>query len=629
MAFEQKHLNVPVRAEAYLEMIVYTLDTSIKVASVTSNDVLSYSDINSITDIKKYSSTTIATLEENLWLLNGNFVNPTFGRKYNGYISNSISDDEGNFQVNPKININLLNSHKVEDFTLILNPAVKSAYPKQVIVRFKHDDEEIISLEKNIINETSLPNLVFSVNQENINNLEIEFVGTMFRHRRIRLATAMFGKAINLTDEEIIESDYEDKCSYVADSIPSRTFSFKVNNFSKKYSIDNPANTYINLDRTTRILFHNGYNIAGYNEQAKEFYNEFKLRDIQWDDWKELRLIKLTTDKNKTATFEFGSILDVMTDIYTNERFINNRKLKYVDPSTGIETGIVVDLMDFLGLPLNTIVFSTDNDGKSYADYEINTPIPALPVREILQLLAFSVGATLLIQDDGTIKFANLDLDRPSSFTRNHTLSYSDFTDIPEAVELENTTDISLPKYNSVVEDSVSDCQTITITSSTTEISYSACVPIEPVKENLNAPGQILEYNLFCERGNLICNLPDENGMSIKIKGHKIETKITQERSVTKDTLILDTKLIKDDPGNKIKNKYKRWYGQKFKYNIGTRGEPLIDAGDWINIQTEFTATDNNKNPREYVNGFVLQNNLHYDGTWSGSMEVVAIWPTI
>ena len=48
MALQQKYLNVPIRGEGYLEMIMYTPDTSITIASVTSDDVLSYSDIQSI-----------------------------------------------------------------------------------------------------------------------------------------------------------------------------------------------------------------------------------------------------------------------------------------------------------------------------------------------------------------------------------------------------------------------------------------------------------------------------------------------------------------------------------------------------------------------------------------------------
>ena len=71
----------------------------------------------------------------------------------------------------------------------------------------------------------------------------------------------MFGRVINLDQNQVINTDYTDKCSYVPDSIPSRVFSFTMNNYNQIYNIDNPENGYINLDRNTVILMRNGYNI--------------------------------------------------------------------------------------------------------------------------------------------------------------------------------------------------------------------------------------------------------------------------------------------------------------------------------------------------------------------------------
>ena len=121
MALEQKYLNVTARAEGYMDIMMYLPDKSVNIANVNSDDILQYSNINSIKDIKNYTSTTIATLEENLWLLNGSFINPTPGRLYNGYISNSVSNEDGHFGTNPVINIDLYSTSNVEFFSLIFN----------------------------------------------------------------------------------------------------------------------------------------------------------------------------------------------------------------------------------------------------------------------------------------------------------------------------------------------------------------------------------------------------------------------------------------------------------------------------------------------------------------------------
>lgn len=604
MALEQKYLNIPTRAEGYIDIIMYAQDAQVDIANITSNDVSTYSNIDTLKDIKSYTNTTIATLEENMWLLNGRFPNPTPGVRYNGYISNSVSDEEGNFETNPYINIELAKSSEVESFSLILNSAVPSGYPKNIKCTFYNGETLLVELTKDLSTEIALPNIIFDVNQENVTKVTIEFIGTRRGKRRIRLSSLMFGRVINLDQNQVISTDYTDKCSYVPDSIPSRIFSFTMNNYSQIYNVDNPENGYINLNRNTIVLIRNGYNIYGYDEETETIDNPDGFQEIAWDDWKELRLLDISTSDD-TCTFECGSVLDMMEDTYTNEMFLNNRSVESITDT----------LMQFEGLPDNTIIFSNDDDGKSYGAYTINTVLPELPVRELIQLLAFSVGATLLIQDDGTIKFANLKLNDLNSFTNHHEFNYRDFESIPAAEQLSNTTNISLPKYNSTTDSATTEIVKTTVTQNQVEITYSECVPVSALPEN-----KVQNPQLFCRRANMFVTVNEaEPEIEVTIMGHKITTTQTQERTVTKDTLIIDTQLMKEDPGDKIKEKYKLWYSKKFKYTMDTRGEPLVDAGDIAKIQTPFSGEN------ELINGYVLQNHITFDGTWSGDMEVIKL----
>ena len=605
MALEQKYLNVTTRREAYMDIMMYVPDENITITNVSCNDVLQYSNLESITNIKNYSSTTIATLEEDLWTLDGSFINPTSGVRYNGYISNSVSDNNGDFATNPTINVTLLAASEIEYFSLILNPAVKSSYPVQVKITTNNGNTYI----KTTLSETTLPNIIFELNESNVTSLSIEFIGTQRGGRRIRLANIMFGKVITLNQDELINTDYLDKTSYVCDSIPSRTFTFTLNNYSKAYNVDNPNNSVIDLDRQTKVIMRNGYNIFGFNDDTGEFDLEYRGTQIEWDDWKELRLLEVITNDDDTCSFECGSILDMMTDVYTKEIFLNNRRVDY----------ITVQLLNFIGLSTDTIEFSTDNNGKSYGEYEVNVPLPQLPIREIIQLLAFSVGATLLIKDNGIIKFANLDISNPSSFTRTHTFDYEDFASIPVAERLPSTSKISLPKYNAIIGelDTSNPLQSFNITAYNTQISYSACtdayVSVDP---NDTTGGTIQVSWLGCQNGELQCSLPTTNALKVNLFGKRITVSQSQDRTITNDTLIIDTQLMKEDNNNFIKSKYIGWYSKQFKYKMNTRGEPLVDAGDYTIIQSPFTSQ---------LPAYVLQNHITFDGTWSGDMEVIAL----
>ena len=697
----ENHLKARTRKEGYVDIIMYTPDTNIQISSVTSTDKLSICNIDAVTDLDKYNSGTVATLEENLWLLDGRFI-VYQGTPIDGYVSESVSDENGEFETNPKMKVNLAHVSNIENFSVMLNPAVPSAYPKSIIVHcYNASDTEVATFTERIewedtsgshILET-LPSVNFEINTNNISYLEIEFVKTRFRHRRIRVSTIMFGKTIYLNQDAVLNADFDDKTSYVCDTLPSRTFSFDVNNYNGFYNIDNPENGYINLTRQTRIRFRNGYNVFGYEYNSdgtvkmedeleyttveQQVYddegnpvvdedgnpvthyvgvatvkraNAFPVinrelgegTEIEWDSWKELRLMDVSANADESATFTCGSLLDVMEETYTTDIYPNDERRV---------AEIVNDILVYEGFDLNSVEFSTDINGTNFGDYRINVPIPEVTCKEVLQLLAFSVGATLLIKDNGHIKFANLNISDPTTFTNSYTWHYTDFESIPAAEQLSTINDlsqISMPKYYAGLEQSggidnfvannsaittgnvYSHCKVITTatcTSVSNEITYSDAYVIGARLSDENSQSVLQAISLgtirlYSKRG-LISLIGFSGGEEVKVEiiGYPIEIKTIQERNVTSDSLVLNTQIMQYDitvnnTSEYIKRKYLEWYKKRFKYTYKGRGEPLVNAGDYGVIQTQFSAE---------MPVYILRNHWTFDGTWSGDMEVIAL----
>jgi hypothetical protein len=697
----ENHLKARTRKEGYVDIIMYTPDTNIQISSVTSNDKLSICNLDAIIDLDKYNSGTVATLEENLWLLDGRFI-VYQGTPIDGYVSESVSNENGEFKTNPKMKVNLAHVSNIENFSVMLNPAVPSAYPKSIIVHcYNASDTEVATFTEKIewedtsgshILET-LPSVNFEINTNNISYLEIEFVKTRFRHRRIRVSTIMFGKTIYLDQNAVLNVDFDDKTSYVCDTLPSRTFSFDVNNYDGFYNIDNPENGYINLTRQTRIRFRNGYNVFGYeynSDGTVKMEDEFEYTtveqpvyddkgnpvvdedgnpvthyvgvatvkranafpvinhelgegtEIEWDSWKELRLMDVSANADESATFTCGSLLDVMEETYTTDIYPNDERRV---------AEIVNDILVYEGFDLNSVEFSTDPNGTNFGDYRINVPIPEVTCKEVLQLLAFSVGATLLIKDNGHIKFANLNISDPTTFTNSYTWHYTDFESIPAAEQLDtinNLSQISMPKYyagleqkgdvdNFVANNSAittgnvySNCKVIataTCTSVSNEITYSDAYVIGARLSDENSQSVLQAVSLgtirlYSKRG-LISLIGFSGGEEVKVEiiGYPIEIKTIQERNVTSDSLVLNTQVMQYDitvnnTSEYIKRKYLEWYKKKFKYTYNGRGEPLVNAGDYGVIQTQFSAE---------MPVYILRNHWTFDGTWSGDMEVIAL----
>ena len=603
---EQKYLDVKTRNESYIDLFMLVQDTNIRITNVSSNDLLSYSDISSIIDLDRYTSETMATLEENEWILDGAFYNPETGRLYDGYVSNSMSDDNGDFEINPTITLDLLQGYKTEYFSIVFNPSVKSAYPKQLIIKFLNNSEQVGSQTINLDEVDTLPNLVIEtgLGETLVNQVQLEFVGTQVRHRRIRVSTLMFGKLQMFSQDQLVSDDWTDKTSFVADSIPSRTFSFQLVNYDKQYNIDNPDNKLPIMNRNTEVVLRWGYNIAGYNEETGENENYGNNVQIEWTDFKHLRLLGVSTTDDGLVEFECGSVLDMMEDIYDRDVFVSNRTVR----------NIVSDLLDFSGVSSDTVIYDGD-----FGDFVIDVPLPEAPVRELIQLCAFACGATLMILDNGKIRFADISLTNPQI---KQLYDFSGFITEPRAEQLEHTSNISLKAYHSEIENDVTSITTQTVYTREVDITYQATYG--PTATIISGNGQIVSGMYYATRCHLVLNLPDDNGVEIEITGRRINTIETPDKSVTNDTLILDSQLMKEDTNGEIKQKYIEWYDKRFKYIVTTRGEPLINAGDFIQIQTPFTQVQNNQviNPKTV---YVLQQNMSFCEGWQGDMEVIVL----
>ena len=691
MDLTEEHLKARLRQEGYMEIMMYIPDTNIQISSVSSSDKLSYCNIDAIKDIKQYTSQTIATLEENLWLLNGLFPNILEGTYTPGYISNSMSDENGDFETNPRVVVNLANSSTVEFFSLMLNPAVPTGYPITINLHAYSGDTLLDTFTTDTEDVETLPSVVFELNLDNVTRLEIEFVGTRIGHRRIRLSTVLFGKMIYINQDELVHADFMDKTSYTCDTLPSRTFKFDLNNYSHLYDVDNPDNGYVSLDKQTRVQFRNGYNVAGYEyddngnvvmeDMVEDYIEEVPVLDpetgeptydeddnpiveyqhhtrvlvpnaypkvnnedgsveIAWDDWKELRLMSVYANGDETATFECGSVLDSMEEIFTHEYFNGEDRtvgeiVHQLLVFQGLDDSIIEWSSDGIKVPTNGVPYEQWSD-TSYRDYQIGAVLPNASCREIIQLLAFSIGATILIKDNGKIKFANLDITKPETFTHQFEWNYSDFEAIPDAEQLdsiERLEDLSLPKYQSYQDRSegVKEITKIDVSAIYNDVSYQECSPTGAglvIEEGETTNASVQSVELYTRNGLIqVSGLSEGETVHVAIYGYPIITTRKQERSVTSSTLVLDTQLMRNDmkswnangtvkDTDLIKKKYLKWYQKKFKYKLTTRGEPLVDAGDYGIIQTQFT---------ERMPVYILQNHWTFDGTWAGDMEVISL----
>ena len=621
----QTDLNEPLRGLTDVDIMMFLPDKNVSFPSnaVTLNkQALSYtSNLQSLLEFSSLPQANIATFENNSWILDGSFISPSEayssgGDSYTGYISNELTDDNGDYTTNPILSVSLSAIvPNVEYLSIKFAGGIDTSYPKTFKIRTYGTSDLIEEHVFDMSEQTGLPLLVAEIKNSNVARVEFEFVGTVCPHRRSRLNKIMFGKAEQVEKHYLQSWKIDDKASLVADSIPTKTLTYDIINYDGDYNIDNPGNKIPKDYKDALILFTFGM----------EKNNLWKYAPT-----KTFNLTDISTTSDGVVTFSCGSLLDVLTDTYDRDIYEGKRTIKEV----------MTDLLAFSGV-------GTDQcELNEFADYEINIPLPESPVREIIQRLAFSCGATLTVNDDNKIIFSKKNI-IPTSETSKFMFSQPKpfnsagvLLEEPNAEALANTTNIGMYTYDSKIvteydengNEKLSDLGSADIsTVNATRISFSATAGSAQFDEQSieNQYAQIVRISeVYSQHAVITLTWTDTATLPITVNvyGKKVETTKTMPKTANMDTLLLDSGLALTVPDNLIKPAnpnpntfyYTDWYGAKFKYICKTRNEYLVKAGDIIYFETPFS---NGKPTRV---GYVLRNSYSDSGD-SGEMEVVTI----
>lgn len=614
----QTDLNEPLRGLTDVDIMMFLPNKSISFPSnaVTINkQALPYtSNLQSVVTFSRLPQANIATFENNSWILDGNFISPSEaysggGDSYAGYISNDYTDDNGDYSTNPIITISLAAAAKIEYISIKFAGGIDTSYPKVFKIRTYNNLSTLIREHiYDMSTETGLPLLIASIADEDVVSVQFEFVGTQCPHRRSRLNKIMFGKAEQIDPYYLQSWKIDDKASLVADSIPTKTLTYNVINYEGDYNIDNPGNK-----------------IPNDYKDALVFFTFSMEKDGLWKygPTKTFNLTDISTTADGIVTFTCGSLLDILTETYDHDIYNGPKTVKQV----------MEQLLPFSNIGINQCELN------EFADYIINIPLPELPVRELIQRLAFSCGATLTVNDDNKIIFSKKNIiptQNTSKFMFNQPVPFNSagvLLEEPSAEALANTTNIGMYTYDTkfdlgeLVELGSADVSTI----NSTRITFSPAVGAIQF-DNLSLQEQhatLIATETYSQHATVQVSWDNEATppINIKIKGVKAETTKTMPKTANMDTLLLDSGIALSIPENLKKPStnpnpntfyYTDWYGAKFKYVCKTRNEYLVKAGDIILFETPFSNGEPNRV------GYVLRNS-YSDNENNGEMEVITI----
>lgn len=583
-----EQLKKPKRNLGFLKVKFNIVDPETN-PDLSSNSEEIFSDLDNIKETTIPQSKNYATLEKNFWLLNDS--QPIYGSEEleQTYVSSYMSDK--NCLFSDKACITLTSSVYLTTLGLtMVFDSIDKNYAKKLKVKAYRDSTMI--MDKDYTLSSYSDRLIFADNEELIrwNKIEIYFIESSLPYRRIRVNQLLFGIMEIYTDENLISAESKEKTTMINSELPTHTFKFTIDNMNKLFNPDNPQGWYRYILQQQPISYEWGYQLDD--------------GTIEWILGGKMLLTGSVEVGETQVSFSTTSLINYLTKVYKKGVYNSSGRSLY---------DLAVDVLED-----SNIDSSQYNLWSGLKSIKTDAPLPKLEARQLLQIIATTGNCILFTNRENVINI------QPFNYVLNPDgMSYDFITSNPVVKvqsELHNTI-IYINHYSK--EDNVSELfknESLEITGTKTiEIEYDLATDISATITG----GTIVNANYYGRYAILKITNTGEDTISLKVSGKKINNSQTidskqfnddGENIEYKNDLI--TQMVESSKETKLKDFIGNWYNNRNIYSFENRGDIVKDTREIIPIETDFSNS---------LIGYLVENNINYDGAWSGNSVVVKV----
>ena len=583
-----EQLKKPKRNLGFLKVKFNIVDPETN-PDLSSNSEEIFSDLDNIKETTIPQSKNYATLEKNFWLLNDS--QPIYGSEEleQTYVSSYMSDK--NCLFSDKACITLTSSVYLTTLGLtMVFDSIDKNYAKKLKVKAYRDSTMI--MDKDYTLSSYSDRLIFADNEELVrwNKIEIYFIESSLPYRRIRVNQLLFGIMETYTDENLISAESKEKTTMINSELPTHTFKFTIDNMNKLFNPDNPQGWYRYILQQQPISYEWGYQLDD--------------GTIEWILGGKMLLTGSVEVGENQVSFSTTSLINYLTKVYKKGVYNSSGRSLY---------DLAVDVLED-----SNIDSSQYNLWSGLKSIKTDAPLPKLEARQLLQIIATTGNCILFTNRENVINI------QPFNYVLNPDGMKYDFIISNPVVkvqsELHNTI-IYINHYSK--EDNVSELfknESLEITGTKTiEIEYDLATDISATITG----GTIVSANYYGRYAILKITSTGEDTISLKVSGKKINNSQTidskqfnddGENIEYKNDLI--TQMVESSKETKLKDFIGNWYNNRNIYSFENRGDIVKDTREIIPIETDFSNS---------LIGYLVENNIYYDGAWSGNSVVVKV----
>lgn len=467
----------------------------------------------------------------------------------NGYVSSVTCDDNGVFQEIPVIEFRFIG---VRNF-IAMSYQFARAYPSQIRVTYYLDDEQQGQF-------ISTPDCVDFIDADNhiydCNRITFEFLGMSKPNHRLRIARLIFGYEKKFEMKDIVSVNHVLSVDPISSSLPYEKLNLTVNNLDKDYNPDNPQGTWVH--------FANG--------QPLSIRYGMKIDDrTEWVEAGRLLLSDAPTVGSNTAVFEAVDILSTLTNVYYKGVWSVDGESLY---------DLAVDVFEDAGITN----YSLD---ESLKEIRTMSPLPMLPHRECLQLIANAGECVLYTNNQGMIILEKQTYDdAPIDFYLDFTKLYD--KPVVKKTEKLKSVDVNVHSlYKDVALTELCRHEEVEINGvKEIQVEYAMATDLEVVIDG----GEILSATYYARTAFL--QIAAESIVNITVRGYRIIDDISIVSNRVNDSgeiCPLNNPLVTDIGRAKILGEWIATYLKaRNTYDANFRQDFSLDINDVILIRSDF-----------------------------------------
>lgn len=374
-----------IEAEGFVEIKLSVGDPAAQAdASASDNGHIVMSNTAQTVDGTEKDPFRYATLEKNLWSLDGTFVllpsSPPYGD--NGFVGNLLSSEDGTFLDPPSVTISFSKVYQtvIPGLTITWGSAYEGEYAETYRIVSYNGTAQVD--EYTVTENTDLVS-VFSGDLQGYNKIVIEVLKWSKPYHRARISNIIVGIENTFTKNDFFNYSHSMFVDPLSASLPKTEIAFEIKNLNGEYNPENPTGVYKYLIERQKVTGRYGYKLDGNVEWIKS--GTFFLSE--WD----------CPQNGIKAKFKARDALEYMND-------------KYTGPSSGTLAQIALSALEQAELPIMPdgsdpwyiATFLEQITAAAGADLSGNT------IAEVLQYVANAACCVFYQDRDGRLRIEPL-----------------------------------------------------------------------------------------------------------------------------------------------------------------------------------------------------------------------------